>query len=74
MATNMDTPSKTLQESASNQQNTRSRMLRLHVCPIAGSQFEVELLDTESVDSLKRLVATKIKVQKERINLLINQR
>lgn len=65
----------TVLSDTSNQNNiSLPRKIRLQVATIAGSEFQVEIPEDETVEGLKRDIARKLKVQKEKINLLQNQR
>ena len=51
-----------------------SDLWTLRVCPTTGGVFEFKVPDTETVDNFKRTVGRKLKLSKERINLLFKER
>ena len=46
----------------------------IHVCPTTGGQFDIQISRKDTIDGLKRLVAKKLKIPKERISLLYRDR
>ena len=54
--------------------NNDSGSLHLQICPSTGGKFDVEVANHESIDGLKKIIAKRLKVPKERISLLYRDR
>ena len=51
-----------------------SDLCTIHICPTTGGGFDISVLYQDTIDSIKKTIAQRLKLSKERISLLFKDR